>query len=110
MDDNLYLGFDQVFFEKTRLSMITLLYKETYVSYNRFKKIIGGTDGSIYAHLKKLIAAEYIQKKKELVGETAQTIYSLTPKGEKTFREYIQFLETIIREHSSTKLKPDSND
>lgn len=97
--DDLYLNFDQVFFEKTRLSMITLLYKETYVSYNRFKKIIGGTDGSIYAHLKKLLDASYIQKKKELVGETAQTIYSLTRKGKKTFREYIRFLETVVQEH-----------
>lgn len=97
--NDLYLNFDQVFFEKTRLSMLTLLYKEIYVSYNRFKKIIGGTDGSIYAHLKKLLHAGYIQKKKELVGESAHTIYSLTRKGEKTFREYIRFLETVVREH-----------
>ena len=96
---DLYLNFDQVFFEKTRLSMITLLYKETYVSYNRFKKIISGTDGSIYAHLKKLIDAEYIQKKKELIGDSAHTIYSLTRKGEKAFMEYILFLENVIKEH-----------
>ena len=97
--DNLYLNFDQVFFEKTRLSIITLLYKESVVSYNRFKKIIGGTDGSIYAHLTKLIESDYIKKKKELVNESAHTIYSLTKKGEKAFKQYIEFLETVIKEH-----------
>lgn len=97
--NDLYLNFDPVFFEKTRISMITLLYKETHVSYNRFKKIIGGTDGSIYAHLKKLIESGYIKKKKELIGETAQTIYSLTQKGERTFSEYMTFLENIIQEY-----------
>ncbi|MBN2533177.1 MAG: transcriptional regulator [Spirochaetales bacterium] len=96
---DLYLHFDQVFFEKTRLSMMTLLFKEKCVSYNRFKKIIGGTDGSIYTHLKKLLEASYIQKKKELVGESAHTIYSLTRKGEKTFQEYMQFLETVIQNY-----------
>ena len=103
MMTDLYLNFDQVFFEKTRLSMITLLYKENNVSYNRFKKIIGGTDGSIYAHLKKLLDAEYIQKKKELIGDAAHTIYSLTHKGEKTFKEYLEFLERLIKEYREVK-------
>jgi len=96
---DLYLDFDQVFFEKNRLSMITLLYKESNVSYNRFKKIIKGTDGAIYAHLKKLLHSGYIRKKKELIDDTAQTIYSLTKKGETTFQEYIEFLERVIKEH-----------
>jgi len=97
--DDLYLQFDQVFFEKTRLSMITLLYKEQNVSYNRFKKIIGGTDGAIYSHLKKLIQAGYINKNKELIGEVAHTIYSLSDKGETSFKNYLRFLENIISKY-----------
>jgi DNA-binding transcriptional ArsR family regulator len=96
---DLYLGFDHIFFEKTRLSMITLLYREKYVSYSRFRKIIGGTDGSIYSHLKKLLEAGYIQKKKELIQDTAHTIYSLTKKGEQSFSEYIRFLETVVQDY-----------
>jgi DNA-binding PadR family transcriptional regulator len=95
----LYLDFDQIFFEKTRLSMITLLYREKYVSYNRFKKIIGGTDGSIYSHLKKLLERGYIKKKKELIQDTAHTIYSLTEKGEQSFMDYIRFMETVVNEY-----------
>ncbi|MBN1700061.1 MAG: transcriptional regulator [Spirochaetales bacterium] len=96
---DLYLGFDQIFFEKTRLSMISLLYREKYVSYNRFRKIIGGTDGAVYSHLKKLLEGGYIRKKKEIIEDTAHTIYSLTRKGEKRFSDYIDFMEKVVREY-----------
>ena len=96
MKNELYTQFDNVFFEKTRLSMMTVLYQEKVVSFNRFKKVIGGTDGSIYTHLQKLIDAEYISQKKELVGDKAHTIYSLTRKGKKSFQDYLKFLETVI--------------
>jgi DNA-binding PadR family transcriptional regulator len=96
MNNELYTQFDNVFFEKTRLSMMTMLYQEKTVSFNRFKNIISGTDGAIYSHLQKLQEAEYISQKKKLIGDKAQTFYSLTPKGSKLFQDYLKFLENII--------------
>lgn len=96
MKSELYTQFDGIFFEKTRLSMMTVLYQEKIVSFNRFKKVIGGSDGSIYSHLQKLIDAEYISQKKEIVGDKAHTLYSLTRKGRKLFQDYLKFLETIV--------------
>lgn len=97
-DNNLYTQFDNVFFEKTRLSMITILYREGTVSFNRLKKLIDGSDGAIYTHLKKLEEALYIKQKKEFVGNKPQTTYSLTAAGKKIFIQYISFLENIIHE------------
>ena len=94
--NELYTQFNNIFFEKTRLSMITILYKEAGVSFNRFKKIIGGTDGAIYTHLKKLADAGYITQKKEIIGNSAQTVYHITETGKKYFKEYLSFLENIV--------------
>lgn len=81
--------------------MLTILYKEKQVSFNRFKKIIGASDGAIYTHLKKLIDAGYIKQKKEIVSEKAQTTYFFTPKGKKHFIEYLNFLENIVSQYQS---------
>ncbi|MBN2351301.1 MAG: transcriptional regulator [Spirochaetales bacterium] len=94
--DELYIRFDGVFFEKTRLSMLTLLYKETRVTFNRFKKILGGSDGALYSHLKKLAEAGYVDSKKTISGGAVATQYSLAGKGRDAFRDYLAFLETVL--------------
>jgi predicted transcriptional regulator len=103
--DGLYTQFDNIFFEKTRLSIITILYKEQFVSFNRFKKILGATDGALYTHLKKLISANYIKFKKTLAGETAETIYSLTKNGKDRFKRYLTFLEHVLTGESEGGMK-----
>ncbi len=100
MSNELYTQFDNVFFEKTRLSMMTILYREKRVSFNRFKKIIGGTDGAIYTHLQKLLDANYIDMKKEIVENKAQTVYKLTKEGNKIFKDYLKFLENVVNDNS----------
>ncbi|MBN1797282.1 MAG: transcriptional regulator [Spirochaetales bacterium] len=94
----LYIQFDNVFFEKTRLSILTVLYKEQKVSFNRFKKILGASDGALYTHLKKLIAAKYINYKKTLVADSAETMYSLTKKGREQFKNYLLYLESVLND------------
>ena len=94
--DDLYIQFDNTFFEKTRLSILTILYKEQKVSFNRFKKILGSSDGALYTHLKKLISAKYINYKKTLVLNSAETVYTLTKKGKEQFKNYLLFLENVL--------------
>ncbi len=96
--NRLYMQFDPVFFEKTRLSMMTLIHQEGTVSFNRFKLLLDGTDGAIYGHIQKLLKAGYIRQKKEIAGDKAQTVYSLTASGARLFRDYLSFLETMLHE------------
>ena len=77
---------------------MTILYQEGVVSYNLFKKIIGGTDGAIYSHLRKLLEAGYVTGKKEIADNNVQTVYTLTESGKQLFAEYLQFLEKILTE------------
>lgn len=102
--DELYLQFNSVFIEKTRLSMMTILYREERVSFNRFKKIIGATDGAIYTHLQKLQDAGYISQKKELAGNTVQTVYFLKRRGRELFQRYLRFLEEVVSEQKEREV------
>ena len=104
MSDAYYTRFDAVFFEKTRLSMITLLHQEGWVSFNRLRQMLGGTDGSIYSHLKKLLNAGYIKHKRQIAGEKAQTIYTLTPAGKRLFKDYLAFLEHLLEQQKKERL------
>ncbi|MBB6480705.1 transcriptional regulator [Spirochaeta isovalerica] len=97
--DDLYTRFDNVFFEKTRLSILTVLYKDEMVSFNQLKSLLGGTDGSIYTHMEKLIKAGYVEKRKELAGSTVQTVYKITKEGKSLFKEYLAFLEQMLKEN-----------
>ena len=93
-----YTRFDSVFFEKTRLSMMTILYQEGVVSYNLFKKIIGATDGAVYSHIRKLLEAGYVTGQKEIADNSVQTVYTMTESGKQLFTEYLRFLENILTE------------
>jgi len=58
---------------------------------------LGGTDGSIYSHIQKLIKAGYIEQQKSIFKDRQQTQYSLTEKGKSTFKKYIYFLENMLK-------------
>jgi DNA-binding PadR family transcriptional regulator len=96
----LYTRFDAVFFEKTRLSMLTLLNQEGSVSFNRFKQILAGSDGSVYSHLKKLVDAGYVKQRKQIATGRVETVYSLTAGGRRLFRKYLQFMEEILKSNT----------
>ena len=97
--NDLYTRFDNIFFEKTRLSIMTILFKEQTVSFNQLKSIIGVSDGAIYTHMEKLIKADYVEKKKELAGSSVQTVYKIKKVGKILFKEYLVFLEKMLEEH-----------
>lgn len=94
----LFRKFDNVFFEKTRLSMMTVMYQEGKVSFTMFKERLGASDGAIYTHLEKLVNAGYVDKTKEIAGTEVQTVYMPTERGRRLFGEYLEFLEELLAE------------
>ncbi|AEJ62544.1 regulatory protein ArsR [Spirochaeta thermophila DSM 6578] len=97
----LYTQFDQVFFERTRLSLITILYRDGRASFLGLKRALGLTDGALYSHLEKLVTAGYVGKEKELVGDGVQTVYFLTEKGRREFQRYLSFVEEVLSQRST---------
>lgn len=92
----LYTRFDAVFFEKTRLSIVTMLNQDERLAFGALKARLGGTDGAIYTHLEKLIKGGYVRKERVLAPAGAQTMYELTDYGRSEFRAYIEFLSTML--------------
>jgi DNA-binding PadR family transcriptional regulator len=92
----LYTRFDGTFFEKTRLSAMTLLYQEGELSFNGLKDTLSLSDGALYTHLEKLVKEEYVEKRKELAGGSVQTVYRISDKGRATYVDYIGFLEAMV--------------
>lgn len=96
--DELYTRFDAVFFERTRLSLMTLLFREEMMSFQGLKTRLNLSDGALYAHLEKLVDAGYLAKRKEIAGLSVRTVYSLTEHGRNEFLEYLDFLQARIGE------------
>jgi DNA-binding MarR family transcriptional regulator len=102
----LYTRFDQTFFERTRLSIVTLIDQRRSISFTALKSILNVTDGALFSHLGKLIDAGYVSRAKQLTGDTVQTVYSLTPEGSRAYQDYLSFLQSVLQEH---KEKQDEN-
>lgn len=102
---DLYLKFDAVFFEKTRLSVLTLLYREGRLSFTALKEALAASDGAVYTHLEKLRAAGYVSRDKEVVDGTVSSQYELTARGRGQFLAYIEFIEGVLKEHADNETK-----
>lgn len=92
----LYTQFDSVFFEKTRLSIITILFQEESMTFNGLKERLGATDGALYTHLEKLGDRGYVTKRREFTGVTTQTVYTLSAAGIGEFERYVAFLTRLV--------------
>lgn len=97
---SLYTRFDGTFFEKSRLSILTILHRSGQASFNYLKQQLQMSDGAVYTHLEKLVQAEYVKKRREISHGAAQTTYSMTDKGRKAYKEYLMFLEEVLRTHT----------
>lgn len=97
---DLYTKFDAVFFEKTRLSIITLLYRDKEISFNQLKEALGASDGGLYAHLEKLRQAGYVDRQKAIIENSISSQYFLTLLGKTRFREYVEFLASVVNAHT----------
>jgi DNA-binding PadR family transcriptional regulator len=91
-----FARFDGVFFEKSRLAIVALLYRDGYAAFTTLRESLEATDGAVYSHLERLVEAGYVEKRKEVAGMKAQTVYRLTARGRKEFDAYLGLMETLL--------------
>jgi DNA-binding MarR family transcriptional regulator len=96
-----FARFDGVFFEKSRLAIVALLYQDGYAAFTALRDRLEATDGSVYSHLERLILGGYVEKRKEVAGMKAQTVYRLTGKGRAEFDAYLAVVEELLVLRSS---------
>ncbi len=87
---------DRLLHQPVRTRIVAYLAGRDEASFTEIKKALGLTDGNLEAHMKKLVAAEYIQPHKLDDSPRSQTIYALTETGRAAFQGYVEALEQLI--------------
>src|SRR4051794_11978563 len=87
---------DKVIHEKGRLGIMTLLAARPSWTFGDLKTELKMSDGNLITHLRTLHQHGYVAVTKEVL-DRPQTSYSLTSKGRKSFQDYLNILEQIVK-------------
>jgi DNA-binding transcriptional ArsR family regulator len=94
--------FDPILHQPTRTQIVSFLCSREQASFSELKELTGVTDGNLDAHLKKLLAVNYLTAHKEKQSNRMITLYTLTEEGIVVFKNYIAILKIMI-DHSQSK-------
>lgn len=94
-----YDGLDRVIHEKARLGILTsLVGRPDGLLFNDLKSLCALTDGNLSRHLTILQEAGLIEVWKGTKGRRPQTLVRITDPGRARFREYINVLESVLKD------------
>jgi len=89
-------GIDKLIHERARLGIMSSLAAAGTLTFNELKETLSMTDGNLSVHARVLEEAGYIRIAKAFVGRKPQTKMTLTEKGQKAFKDYVAYLESIL--------------
>ncbi len=92
-----YRDIDDVIHGRLRLAVMAYLSGAGTADFNEIKAKIGGTDGNLSVHIRKLEEAGYVAIEKSFAGRKPQTRLSLTEAGRKAWIAYIARMEALMR-------------
>jgi DNA-binding MarR family transcriptional regulator len=94
-----YEGLERIFHEKARLGIMTsLVTNPRGVVFAELKELCHLTDGNLSRHLQILNEAGFVEIWKGYHKNRPQTLCRITEEGRIRFREYINVLETVVRD------------
>ncbi|MBY0422529.1 MAG: transcriptional regulator [Parvularculaceae bacterium] len=91
-----YAAIDDVIHGRVRLAIMAYLSGASAADFNELKAKVGGTDGNLSVHLRKLEEAGYIRIDKRFVGRKPQTLCTLTETGRAAWLAYIARIESML--------------
>lgn len=90
---------DPAIHQRTRLRIMTLLFRNRQAAYTAVRDALGLTDGNLASHAARLEEAGYLDQRRVLLGrEGFELRYFLTAAGEQAFRAYLGDLRELLRE------------
>ena len=99
MNPEPFLQLDRVIHEKGRMAIMSMLAATPELSFTEMRDTLGMTDGNLTTHIRTLQEAGYVSVTKSFRNNRPLTTCSLTSGGKKAFANYINLLETIIRQN-----------
>lgn len=91
-----------IFQSKLRIAIVSCLITGEK-TFREVRDITGATDGNLSIHLSKLQETGCIEIYKDFFNNKPRTRYNLTPKGKKDFVDYVNTLESILKQHTNTE-------
>jgi DNA-binding MarR family transcriptional regulator len=95
-NQKLNLDVNKLIHEPARLKILAQLYVVESADFIFIMRQTGMTQGNVSSHLTKLEEAKYVTIEKGYAGKRPQTMISLTNKGRRAFKEYVQKMQTIF--------------
>jgi DNA-binding MarR family transcriptional regulator len=88
---------DPLLHQPLRTQIAAYLVGRGEATFSELKRVLQCTDGNLDAHLKKLVAADYVApERSSQEGARAHTTYSLTPAGRAAFSSYLLHLQKLF--------------
>lgn len=93
---------DRLIHERLRLGIISALAANESLTFSDLKSLMNTTDGNLSVHARKLEEAGYISCSKYFDGRLPKTEYKLTPAGRSALENYLNHMETLIKQMRMT--------
>lgn len=94
-----YEGLDRVIHERARLSVLTsLITNPKGLTFNELKQLCSLTDGNLSRHLSVLEKDRMVDILKGHDRNRPQTVCRITASGRKRYVEYLETLESVVRD------------
>lgn len=87
---------DPLLHQPLRTQLVAFLAGAGEQTFSDLKRQLDVSDGNLDAHLKKLLAAEYVAVRKEIGNGRPQSFYVLTPGGLAALQSYVQALHRLL--------------
>jgi DNA-binding MarR family transcriptional regulator len=91
-----YRDIDDVIHGRVRLAAMAYLSGAGAADFNELKAKVGGTDGNLSVHLRKLEDAGYVRIEKTFADRKPRTVCHLTDAGREAWIAYIGRLQGLL--------------
>ena len=89
---------DRLIHERLRLGIVSALAANESLTFNDLKNLVNSTDGNLSVHARRLEDAGYITCSKSFDGRMPKTEYKLTTAGRRALENYLNHMESLIRQ------------
>lgn len=96
-----YQAIDDVIHGRVRLAVMAFLSGAGSADWGDLKAKVGGTDGNLSVHLRKLEDAGYLEVEKRFCGRRPRTILHLTGKGREAWISYIGRMQELLGQRAA---------
>jgi predicted ArsR family transcriptional regulator len=87
---------DALLHQPLRTQLVAYLAAAGELTFSDLKRQLEVSDGNLDAHLKKLLAADYVAVRKESGKGRPQSFFILTPTGLAALQTYVQRLQKLL--------------